>query len=79
MFAGLGAAAVFVSHFLNFCLEIITLTCTIHRGMKFATQISPLLNFWVEKISLNFVQVKGVKFSSQTNKSFTGVGMVDLQ
>ena len=45
MFAGLGAAAVFVSHFLNFCLEIITLTCTIHRGMKFASQISPLLNY----------------------------------
>ena len=45
------------SHFWNFCLEIITLTRTIRRGMKFATQISPLLNLETDfRLSLNFKQ-----------------------
>ena len=35
------------SHFWNFCQEIITLTCTIRGGRKFATQIVPLLNLFI--------------------------------
>ena len=54
-FATLAATAVFVIPFLHqkqsfleshFWQEIITLTCTIRGGMKFATQISPLLNLY---------------------------------
>ena len=51
------------SHFWNVCLEIITLTRTICRGMKFAIQISPLLNFNVLKyIALVLPYASGKQF-----------------
>ena len=54
---------------MTFWQEIITLTCLIRRGMKFAAQISPLINLFLIRLKYSILENQKVYHVTQLSYS----------